>query len=67
LNPTNVAPEELTGRTLTNLYNDRPAWLADAHATLDLAVLAAYGWRADLAAAEILARLLDLNLERPPA
>jgi hypothetical protein len=31
-------------RTLTNLYNQRPAWLAQAHATLDAAVAAAYGW-----------------------
>ena len=58
---------ELKKRTLTNLYNQRPAWLADAHATLDAAVAGAYGW-ADYSAAttdnEILARLLALNHER---
>ena len=50
--------------TLTNLYNQRPAWLANAHATLDAAVAAAYGWPATLPDAEILERLLSLNLER---
>ncbi|MEI8334584.1 MAG: hypothetical protein WCH74_12160, partial [Chloroflexota bacterium] len=53
--------------TLTNLYNARPTWLANAHATLDAAVLDAYGWSADLPDAEILERLLDLNLERAAA
>jgi SAM-dependent methyltransferase len=59
--------KELAKRTLTNLYNQRPAWLAQAHATLDTAVAAAYGW-ADYSAAmsedEILRRLLALNLAR---
>ena len=58
---------ELKKRTLTNLYNQRPAWLADAHALLDAAVAAAYGWT-DFSAAttdnEILARLLALNQAR---
>jgi len=58
---------ELKKRTLTNLYNQRPAWLADAHAALDAAVAEAYGW-ADYSPAmtdnEILARLLALNHER---
>ena len=58
---------DLKKRTLTNLYNQRPAWLADAHVALDAAVAAAYG-RADYTAAmpdnEILARLLALNHER---
>ena len=57
----------LKKRTLTNLYNQRPAWLADAHAALNAAVAEAYGWT-DYSAAmtdnEILARLLALNLER---
>ena len=56
--------KELAKRTLTNLYNQRPQWLANAHATLDDAVAAAYGWPADLANDEILARLLALNRER---
>ena len=38
---------ELRRRTLTNLYNQRPTWLANAHATLDAAVADAYGWPAD--------------------
>ena len=54
--------------TLTNSYNRRPAWLANAHAALDRAVWAAYGWDdLDPAAVpedEVLARLLALNLER---
>ena len=29
---------------LTNLYNQRPAWLDLAHKKLDAAVFAAYGW-----------------------
>jgi methylase of polypeptide subunit release factors len=57
---------DLAKRTLTNLYNQRPAWLAQAHATLDTAVAAAYGWAegADLPDDEILRRLLALNRER---
>ena len=33
----------LKAHTLTNLYNTRPQWLADAHANLDAAVAEAYG------------------------
>lgn len=54
----------LKKRTLTNLYNERPAWLANAHRELDEAVAAAYGWPADLGDEEILKRLFDLNQER---
>ena len=58
---------ELKKRTLTNLYNVRPAWLDHAHQALDAAVAAAYGW-ADYTPAmpedEILRRLLALNLAR---
>ena len=54
----------LKKRTLTNLYNERPAWLANAHKDLDAAVAAAYGWPADLSDEEILKRLFDLNQER---
>ncbi len=64
LNPPNASPEELKKRTLTNLYNARPAWLADAHRKLDEAVFAAYGWPSTLADAEILERLLTLNHQR---
>ena len=50
-------------RNLTNLYNERPTWLENAHRELDRTVADAYGWPADLADAEILERLLALNLE----
>ena len=46
LNPPAQAQDDLKTRTLTNLYNARPAWLADAHRKLDEAVFAAYGWPA---------------------
>ena len=70
LNPTDangnpaLPPKDLARRTLTSLYNQRPAWLSNAHAALDAAVAAAYAWPAGLADAEILERLLDLNLQR---
>ena len=51
----------LKDRTLTKLYNARPAWLATCHAKLDAAVAAAYGWPADLTDDAILERLLALN------
>jgi type II restriction/modification system DNA methylase subunit YeeA len=59
-----AAAKELKKRTLTNLYNARPAWLAKAHAQLDAAVAAAYGWPADLSDDEVLRHLLTLNQER---
>ena len=62
--PARRSEAELKKRTLTNLYNARPDWLELAHRRLDEAVLDAYGWPADLADEEILARLLALNLER---
>ena len=59
----------LKKRTLTNLYNARPAWLDHAHAALDAAVAEAYGWGDDFRAGtltddEILARLFALNQKR---
>ena len=51
----------LKKRTLTNLYNERPAWLDHAHRDLDAAVAAAYGWPADLSDDAILERLFKLN------
>ena len=57
-----AAAQELRKRTLTNLYNTRPQWLADAHAALDAAVAAAYGWDADISDDEVLKELLALNL-----
>jgi type II restriction/modification system DNA methylase subunit YeeA len=67
LNPPDASAEELKKRTLTNLYNARPAWLADAHRKLDEAVFAAYGWPSTLTDAEILERLLALNHQRATA
>jgi type II restriction/modification system DNA methylase subunit YeeA len=58
------AAAELKKRTLTALYNERPAWLDHAHRKLDAAVAAAYGWPADLSDEQILERLLALNLRR---
>ena len=54
--------KELRSRTLTNLYNARPKWLADAHAALDAAVSAAYGWSTDVGDEEALRQLLAMNL-----
>ncbi|HEY6979681.1 class I SAM-dependent DNA methyltransferase [Reyranella sp.] len=78
-----AAAEQLKKRTLTNLYNERPAWLAHAHRDLDRAAAAAYGWPESLAdraqpenpdaadrkiaEEEILKRLFDLNQERAKA
>ena len=59
-----AAAATLAKRTLTNLYNARPAWLANAHAELDSAVAAAYGWPADVSTDDALERLLALNLQR---
>ena len=56
--------KELKKRTLTNLYNQRPAWLELAHGKLDAAVFDAYGWPVNLADDELLAKLLELNLAR---
>lgn len=47
--PDRILPREgfekqLATRTLTKLYTERPAWLAQAHEVLDAAVAAAYGW-----------------------
>jgi type II restriction/modification system DNA methylase subunit YeeA len=68
LNPPDASEAELKKRTLTNLYNARPTWLANAHAALDRAVWAAYGWDdpepATTAEDVILGRLLALNGER---
>ena len=64
LNPEGAEAGELKKRTLTNLYNQRPQWLVNAHAALDAVVFAAYGWDATMGEDEILARLLELNAAR---
>ena len=56
--------KKLKKRTLTNLYNERPTWLDLAHQKLDAAVFAAYGWDAAISDDELLAKLLELNLQR---
>ena len=66
------AAKALKKRTLTNLYNERPAWLDHAHRNLDRAVAAAYGWTDENAGEnvsddEVLARLFALNQERAAA
>ncbi|MBS0383948.1 MAG: hypothetical protein JSS00_01205, partial [Proteobacteria bacterium] len=61
------AAKQLKKRTLTKLYNERPAWLAHLHQRLDTAVAAAYGWPANLSGEEILERLFTLNQERAAA
>ena len=65
LNPPDATETQLKKLTLTNLYNQRPTWLANANATLDAADADALP--ADLSDAEILERLLALNLERVAA
>ena len=67
LNPPDASEADLKARTLTNLYNQRPEWLANAHRVLDEAVFVAYGWPSGLSKQEILARLLALNQERAAA
>jgi hypothetical protein len=67
-----AAATELKNRTLTKLYNARPAWLDNAHKALDEAVADAYGWGDDWRAGklgedEILSRLFSLNQLRAKA
>ena len=62
-----LSADQQRRRTLTNLYNDNPTWLRNAHAKLDAAVADAYGWPNDLSDEEILEKLLALNLERAEA
>jgi len=67
LNPPEASETELKRRTLTNLYNERPTWLANSHRALDEAVLDTYCWPPDISDEVILERLLGLNLSREPA
>lgn len=59
-----TAARALVTRTITKLYNERPAWLDLLHRDLDRAVLAAYGWPEDISDDDLLLRLLRLNAER---
>jgi hypothetical protein len=57
---------DLKQRTLTKLYNERPAWLQNAHRELDRVVAKAYGWAdytPEFSNEEIIRRLLLLNLQ----
>lgn len=54
--------KSVAARTLTKLYNERPAWLRNAHERLDMAVAEAYGLPVDLPDSELLAALLEMNL-----
>jgi type II restriction/modification system DNA methylase subunit YeeA len=65
LEPVNdQAVKDLHSRTLTALYNERPTWLRHAHADVDAAVAAAYGWPQDAPENDLLERLLALNRAR---
>ena len=59
-----ASADQLQKRTLTQLYNARPAWLETTHRNLDAAVFAAYGWQPDISDDDLLGRLLELNLSR---
>jgi type II restriction/modification system DNA methylase subunit YeeA len=70
--PKDDAAAVMKKRTLSNLYNARPAWLDHAHRALDESVAEAYGWGDDWRAGlltddEILSRLFRLNQERAAA
>lgn len=57
----------LADRTMTKLYNDRPAWLQNVQRALDHAVARAYRWEdysPEIPDSEILRRLLQLNAQR---
>ena len=58
------AADLLKRRTMTALYNDRPAWLDLAHQALDVAVAAAYEVEPDISDEDALEMLLAKNLER---
>ena len=57
----------LKTRTLTNLYNERPAWLDHPHRDLDAAVAASYGWPADISRRGGPGAPAGANLERAAA
>ncbi|MDP3672918.1 MAG: hypothetical protein Q8R69_24915 [Telluria sp.] len=59
--------QQIAGRTVTKLYNLRPAWLVAAHEELDQAVALAYQWfdyTPAMSDKVILERLLTLNSSR---
>ena len=46
------------------MHNQHPTWLDLAHRKLDQAVFAAYGWDAEMSDEQLLAKPLELNLQR---
>ena len=58
------ADKALQKRTLTDLYNEPPEWLNEAHRALDEAVVAGYGWGSGISDSEIIQNLLALNRQR---
>ncbi len=64
LHPEGLSEAQMKKKTLTNLYNENPTWLANAHERLDRAVYAAYGWEEGISEDDVLANLMALNLER---
>ncbi|QWG24140.1 class I SAM-dependent DNA methyltransferase [Bradyrhizobium sediminis] len=58
------AARELSRRTLTALYNEKPTWLVEVHSKLDAAVARAYGWSPDITTEEALSRLFEFNQTR---
>jgi hypothetical protein len=53
-------------RTMTRLYNERPAWLDNVHRALDAAVASAYGWKDytfSMPDEEIIRRLAAMNAQ----
>ena len=49
----------------SNLYNERPSWLVEAHRNLDATAFEAYGWPLTLTDVELLERSLALNHPTP--
>jgi len=58
------AAAQLATRTLGALYSKPPAWLVNATAELDHAVIAAYGWPVSITDNEVVQNLLNLNRAR---
>ena len=59
--------QRLKMRTLTDLYNDDPAWFRQLRKRLDISVARAFGWddyTAEMSDDEILIRLMALNQAR---
>jgi type II restriction/modification system DNA methylase subunit YeeA len=71
--PDRIVPKDtqaaalLRERALTNLYNEPPQWLLDAHREVDVAVAGAYGWPNDIPEHDALTRLIALNASRKSA